>query len=95
MGVKAEKTDGTSTPIRINHPTIGDKVRRRYSQTFTFPQGTTKISIRTGFVSISYAWMCFDGFKLDHLCTYKTRDKLIEDGFEITDAGYDEWKISW
>ena len=37
----------------------------------------------------------FDGFKLDHLCTYKTRDKLIEDGFEITDAGYDEWKISW
>ena len=37
----------------------------------------------------------FDGFKLDHLCTYKTKDKLIEDGFEITDAGYDEWKISW
>ena len=21
--------------------------------------------------------------------------ELIEDGFEITDAGYDEWKISW
>lgn len=61
----AEKTDGTSTPIRINHPTIGDKVRRRYSQTFTFPQGTTKISIRTGFVSNSYAWLCFDGFKLE------------------------------
>lgn len=37
----------------------------------------------------------FDGFKLERLCTYKTRDKLIEDGFEITDAGYDEWKISW
>ena len=37
----------------------------------------------------------FDGFKSERLCTYKTRDKLIEDGFEITDAGYDEWKISW
>ena len=37
----------------------------------------------------------FDGFKSDRLCTYKTRDKLSEDGFEITDAGYDEWKISW
>ena len=37
----------------------------------------------------------FDGFKLERLCTYKTRDKLIEDGFEITDAGYDKWKISW
>lgn len=37
----------------------------------------------------------FDGFKSECLCTYKTRDKLIEDGFEITDAGYDEWKISW
>ena len=37
----------------------------------------------------------FDGFKSERLCTYETRDKLIEDGFEITDAGYDEWKISW
>lgn len=61
----AEIADGTNIPIRINHPTISDKVRRRYSQTFTFPKGTTKISIRTGFVSISYAWMCFDGFKLE------------------------------
>ncbi|MBP1889877.1 hypothetical protein J2Z53_001460 [Clostridium moniliforme] len=58
-------TDGANIPIRINHPTISDKVRRRYSQTFTFPKGTTKILIRTGFFSISYAWMCFDGFKFE------------------------------
>ena len=37
----------------------------------------------------------FDGFKPEHLCTYETKDKLIDDGFEITDASYDEWKISW
>ena len=37
----------------------------------------------------------FDRFKPERLCTYETRDKLIEDGFEITDACYDEWKISW
>lgn len=37
----------------------------------------------------------FDGFKPERLCTYKTRDKLIEDGFEVTEADYDEWKISW
>ena len=37
----------------------------------------------------------FDGFKPERLCTYETRDKLIEDGFEVTEASYDEWKISW
>ena len=37
----------------------------------------------------------FDGFKPERLCTYETRDKLIEDGFEVTKADYDEWKISW
>ena len=37
----------------------------------------------------------FDGFKPERLCTHETRDKLIEDGFEVTEADYDEWKISW
>ena len=37
----------------------------------------------------------FDGFKPERLCTYETRDKLIEDGFEVSNADYDEWKIRW
>ena len=51
--------------IHLNHPVISDKQRRRYEQTFTVPEGITTVQLRFGIVISSYAWMCFDGVKLE------------------------------
>ena len=66
-----------------------------FADNYAIIQQQIKDAMKNGERHIYVGIEGFDGFKLDHLCTYKTRDKLIEDGFEITDAGYDEWKISW
>ena len=66
-----------------------------FADNYAIIQQQIKEAMKNGERHIYVGIEGFDGFKLDHLCTYKTRDKLIEDGFEITDAGYDEWKISW
>ena len=66
-----------------------------FADNYAIIQHQIKEAMKNGERHIYVGIEGFDGFKLDHLCTYKTRDKLIEDGFEITDAGYDEGKISW
>ncbi len=35
------------------------------------------------------------GFKPDWVCLDRTKDMLIDDGFEVESADFDEWKISW
>lgn len=35
------------------------------------------------------------GWDPDYVCTDKTKSKLLEDGFEILEASYDEWQIQW
>ena len=75
--------------------TKDEMLKECFADNYTIIQHQIKEAMKNGERHIYVGIEGFDGFKLDHLCTYKTRDKLIEDGFEITDAGYDEWKISW
>ena len=72
-----------------------EMLKECFADNYAIIQRQIKDAMKNGERHIYVGIEGFDGFKLDHLCTYKTRDKLIEDGFEITDAGYDEWKISW
>lgn len=75
--------------------TKDEMLKECFADNYAIIQQQIKEAMKNGERHIYVGIEGFDGFKLDHLCTYKTRDKLIEDGFEITDAGYDEWKISW
>ena len=75
--------------------TKDEMIKECFADNYAIIQHQIKEAMKNGERHIYVGIEGFDGFKLDHLCTYKTRDKLIEDGFEITDAGYDEWKISW
>ena len=75
--------------------TKDEMLKECFADNYAIIQRQIKEAMKNGERHIYVGIEGFDGFKLDHLCTYKTRDKLIEDGFEITDAGYDEWKISW
>lgn len=75
--------------------TKDEMLKECFADNYAIIQRQIKDAMKNGERHIYVGIEGFDGFKLDHLCTYKTRDKLIEDGFEITDAGYDEWKISW
>ena len=75
--------------------TKDEMLKECFADNYAIIQHQIKEAMKNGERHIYVGVEGFDGFKLDHLCTYKTRDKLIEDGFEITDAGYDEWKISW
>ena len=75
--------------------TKDEMIKEGFADNYAIIQHQIKEAMKNGERHIYVGIEGFDGFKLDHLCTYKTRDKLIEDGFEITDAGYDEWKISW
>lgn len=75
--------------------TKDEMLKECFADNYAIIQHQIKEAMKNGERHIYVGIEGFDGFKLDHLCTYKTRDKLIEDGFEITDAGYDEWKISW
>lgn len=34
-------------------------------------------------------------FKPEWVCLDSTKDMLIDDGFEVESADFDEWKISW
>ena len=72
-----------------------EMLKECFADNYAIIQHQIKEAMKNGERHIYVGIEGFDGFKLDHLCTYKTRDKLIEDGFEITNAGYDEWKISW
>lgn len=51
--------------LRLNHPLISDKQRRRYEQTFTVPAGATSVQLRFGMRTVAYSWVCFDGVKLE------------------------------
>lgn len=75
--------------------TKDEMLKECFADNYAIIQQQIKEAMKNGERHIYVGIEGFDGFKLDHLCTYKTRDKLVEDGFEITDAGYDEWKISW
>lgn len=75
--------------------TKDEMLKECFADNYAIIQHQIKEAMKNGERHIYVGIEGFDGFNLDHLCTYKTRDKLIEDGFEITDAGYDEWKISW
>ena len=75
--------------------TKDEMIKECFADNYAIIQHQIKEAMKNGEHHIYVGIEGFDGFKLDHLCTYKTRDKLIEDGFEITDTGYDEWKISW
>ena len=75
--------------------TKDEMLKECFADNYAIIQHQIKEAMKNGERHIYVGIEGFDGFKLDHLCTYKTRDKLIEDGFEITDAGYDEWNISW
>ena len=75
--------------------TKDEMLKECFADNYAIIQQQIKEAMKNGERHIYVGIEGFDGFKLGHLCTYKTRDKLIEDGFEITDAGYDEWKISW
>ena len=75
--------------------TKDEMLKECFADNYAIIQHQIKEAMKNGERHIYVGIEGFDGFKLDHLCTYKTRDKLVEDGFEITDAGYDEWKISW
>ena len=72
-----------------------EMLKECFADNYAIIQHQIKEAMKNGERHIYVGIEGFDGFKFDHLCTYKTREKLIEDGFEITDAGYDEWKISW
>ena len=75
--------------------TKDEMLKECFADNYAIIQHQIKEAMKNGERHIYVGIEGFDGFKLERLCTYKTRDKLIEDGFEITDAGYDEWKISW
>lgn len=73
-----------------------DEMLKNYNNNnYTIIQQHIKEAMQNGENHIYVGIEGFDGFKPDYLCTYETRDKLIEDGFEVTKADYDEWKISW
>ena len=73
-----------------------DEMLKNYdANNYTVIQDQIKSAMLKGDHYIYVGIEGFDGFKPECLCTYETRDKLIEDGFEITAADYDEWKISW
>lgn len=73
-----------------------DEMIKNYNiNNYTIIQEQIKNAMMKGEHHIYVGIEGFDGFKPERLCTYETRDKLIKDGFEVTDACYDEWKISW
>ena len=75
--------------------TKDEMIKQYYANNYTTIQNQIKKKKKKGEHYIYVGIDGFDGFKPECLCTYETRDKLIEDGFEVTDASYDEWKISW
>ena len=75
--------------------TKDEMIKQYYANNYTTIQNQIKEAMEKGEHYIYVGIDGFDGFKPECLCTYETRDKLIEDGFEVTDASYDEWKISW
>ena len=75
--------------------TKDEMLKECFADNYAIIQHQIKEAMKNGECHIYVGIEGFDGFKLERLCTYETRDKLIEDGFEITDARYDEWKISW
>lgn len=70
-------------------------IKQYYANNYAVIQNQIKEAMEKGEHYIYVGIDGFDRFKPDRLCTYETRDKLIEDGFEVTEADYDEWKISW
>ena len=75
--------------------TKDEMLKECFADNYAIIQRQIKEAMKNGERHIYVGIEGFDGFKPERLCTYETRDKLFEDGFEITDAGYDEWKISW
>lgn len=73
-----------------------DEMLEKYNiNNYTIIQEQIKEAMLQGEHHIYVGIEGFDGFTPERLCTYETKNKLIEDGFEVTDASYDEWKISW
>ena len=75
--------------------TKDEMIKQYYANNYTVIQNQIKEAMEKGKHYIYVGIEGFDGFKSDRLCTYETRDKLIEDGFEVSEADYDEWRISW
>ena len=75
--------------------TKDEMLKKYWANNYTVIQNQIIEALQNGEHHIYVGIEGFDGFKPERLCTYETKNKLIEDGFRVTDAGYDEWKISW
>ena len=45
-------------------------------------------------VYVGKEWYAHD-FKPEWVCLDSTKEKLIEDGFDVDEFDYHEWKINW